>query len=247
MRNTKGLEDVVLSRPAYFWWFLANVLAACFALISWALCLYVFGNPEVPRNYGLLKKLGRLPEHKRYTVLDAPNGDSLSPNELYGKYFGLDQEKRDKLNAHLLRNYMANFVKKPLLTYVKGDFQVMDVKKLDANSFLTQGIALRAQAMVKADDFTEAVGFPVVIDCLLPTSDSDALQRFSRGDLLELHKNPHCAAVIHVSKIVVEDEPALLLTVVPIAYGSYRIAKEKAFPIEPPSALNPAAGLPVWK
>ena len=40
---------------------------------------------------------------------------------------------------------------------------------------------------------------------------------------------------------------ALLLTVIPIAYGPYRVGSAKSFSIEPPVELNPAAGLPVWK
>lgn len=92
-KRKKKSDEVVVRRPAYFWWFLGNVLALCFAIVSWAICLHVFGNPEMPRNYEILKKLGRIPELKRYTVLDVPNGNSLSPTELYGKYFGLDEEK----------------------------------------------------------------------------------------------------------------------------------------------------------
>ena len=234
-------------RPAYYWWFLANTLALCFAIISWALCLNVFGNPEVPRNYRILKKLDRLPELRRYTVLDVPNGNALSASELYGKYFGLDESKSDRLNSLLLRNYMRNFGKNLLLTYVEGEYQVIDVRKLDKGSFLHPGFAIRAQAMVRADDFTEPVGFPVVIEYIFPTEDLEAADRFSVGDVLEVNKNPNCAAVVHVSKTVADDEPALQLTVIPIAYGSYRVGNAKSFSIEPPKELNPANGLPVWK
>ncbi len=96
-RKKKKTEEVAPRKPAYFWWFLANTLALCFAIVSWFICLQVFGNPEMPRNYEFLKKLGRLPELKRYTVLDVPNGNALSPSELYGKYFGLNEDKRTEL------------------------------------------------------------------------------------------------------------------------------------------------------
>ena len=65
---------------------------------------------------------------------------------------------------------------------------------------------------------------------------------------------PSCAATDECikiwdleSKVVVDEEPALQLTVIPIAYGPYRIGKEKSFSIEPPEELNPLAGLPIWK
>lgn len=246
-RRERAEEEFIPRRPAYFWWFLANTLALCFAVLSWAVCLNVFGNPENPRNYGILKKLGRLPELKRYTVLDVPNGNALAPGELYGKYFGLDEEKRGKLNDLLLRNYMRNFEKTLLLTYVEGEYQVAAIRRLGAGDFLSPGFAIRAQAMVKPDDFTGAVGFPVVIEYLFPTADENAASRFSTGDVLEVSKNPNCAAVIHVSKTVADEEPALQLTVAPIAYGPYRVGKDRSFSIEPPEEMRPGAGLPIWK
>jgi hypothetical protein len=60
-------------------------------------------------------------------------------------------------------------------------------------------------------------------------------------------KNPNCAAVVHISKLIHEDEPTLLLTVIPIAYGSYQVGASKVFQIEPPEKLRPAAGFPVFK
>jgi hypothetical protein len=246
-RRKKQKEEDVPQRPAYFWWFLANALAACFAVVSWIFCLHVFGNPEIPRNYQILKKLGRLPELTRYTVLDVPNGNALDPSELYGKYFALSEGNRTKLNSLLIRNYMRNFEKSLLLTYVEGDYQVADVRKLGPGDFIHQGFAIRAQAMVKPDDFTEAVGFPVVIEYIFPTESADAADRFEVGDILEVNKNPNCAAVVNISKAIVDDEPALQITAIPIAYGSYRIGQENSFKIEPPKTLDPAAGLPVWK
>lgn len=240
-------EEEEPHRPAYFFWLLANILAACFAIISWVMFLHVFGNPEIPRNYAILKKLERLPELKRYTVLDVPNGTALDPSELYGKYFGLTEEKRQKLNSLLVRNYMRNFESNLLLTYVEGDFEIRDARKLTRDDFLYPGFVVRAQAMVKPDDFTQAVGFPMMIEYIFPTENSDAFERFNAGDILEVNKNPNCAAVIHVSKAIVDEEPGLQMTVVPIAYGPYSSGGESLFAIEPPQSLNPASELPFWK
>jgi hypothetical protein len=226
---------------------LANILAGSFAVISWAFCLYVFGNPEIPRNYAILKKLGRLPELKRYTVLDVPNGNALNPTELYGKYFGLNEDKRSELNSLLLRNYMRNFDKNLLLTYAEGEYEVADVTKLEPGDFLYPGFVIRAQARVKQDDFAQSIGFPVVMEYMFPTENSEAVYQFKAGDILEVNKNPNCAAVIHISKTIIEEEQALKITVVPIAYGSYRVGDKASFAIEPPKVLNPASSLPIWK
>lgn len=246
-RRKNEPDDAEPRKPAFYWWFLANTLALCFAVVSWVVCLNIFRNPENPRNYAILKKLDRLPELSRYTVLDVPNGNAFSATELYGKYFTLDDAKRIRLNALLMRNYMRNFEKNLLLNYAEGEYRVLEVRKLDSSGFIHPGFAIRAQAMVRPDDFTEPVGFPVVIEYIFPTADDGAADSFAAGDVLEISKNPNCAAVVNVSRTVVEEEPALQLTVIPIAYGPYRIGNEKSFSIEPPKELNPATGLPVWK
>ncbi len=233
--------------PAYYWWFLANSLAACFAIISWLLCLDIFRKPEVPRNYEILHRLERLPELKRYTVLDVPNGNALAPGELFGKFAGLGEEKRKELNGFLLRNYLRNFERSLLLTYIEGDYEAQAIEILEKGDFLYPGFAIRARAMVKPDDFTEAVGFPVMIEYLFPTENIEAASAFKTGDTLSVKKNPNCAAVIHTEEMIIDDEPGVLLSVIPIAYGPYRMGGERSFSIEPPERVNPSGGLPVFQ
>lgn len=241
------LEEPPPSKPAYFWWLLANALSLCFAIVSWAVCLHVFGNPEIPRNYEILRKLGRLPVLKRYTVLDVPNGNDLEPKDLYKRYFGYTEEQRTRANSLLMRNYLTNFDRPLLLTYVVGDYQVGDVKKLGPKDFFDPGIVIRAQALVKPDDASKPLPYPVFLEYVFPTKNADALAAFKAGDILSVKKSPNCAAVVHISKITSEGEPALLLTVIPIAYGSYQIGDSKSFQIEPPVQLRPTAGFPVLK
>ncbi len=243
----RAIEEPPPSRPAYFWWLLANALALCFAIISWALCLHVFGNPEIPRNYEILGKLGRLPELKRYTVLDVPNGNSLAPRELYKKYFGLTPESLTRVNSLLMRNYLMNFERPLLLTYIEGDYQITDVRRLGESDFIEQGAVVRAQALVKPDDFTKAMPYPVFIEYVFPTSHDSAEKVFKKGDILTVKKSPNCAAIVHADTVVSGDDPALLLTVIPIAYGTYQISDKSSFAIEPPSKLRPAAGFPLLK
>jgi hypothetical protein len=105
----RNLEETAPSKPAYFWWFLANLLALCFAVTSWVFCLEIFGNSEVPRNYAILKKIGRVPVIKHYPAPDLPDGTSLTPEGSYRKYFGLNEEQRDRLNQQFLRNYLTGY------------------------------------------------------------------------------------------------------------------------------------------
>lgn len=240
-------EEPAPSRPTYFWWLLANVLALCFAVFSWVVCLHVFGNPEVPRNYEILRKLGRLPQMKRYTVLDVPNGNLLDPKALYSKFFPLTGEPLVRTNAQLMRNYLTNFSRPLALTFIEGDYQVEKVRELGGADFLPSGVALRARALVKPDDFTKPAPFPVLIEYLFPTKDTAVARNLRPGDILAVKKSPNCAAIVHVERVTEGDEQVVCLTVIPIAYGPYRVGDSATFTIEPPAEVRPAAGFPVFK
>lgn len=237
----RNVEEPPPSRPAYFWWLLANALALCFAIVSWVVCLDVFGNPEQPRNYAILSWLGRQPVLKKYALTEVPDGNSLSPGELYRRYFGYDDAQQLRANSLLLRNYLKNFESPLLLNYIEGDYKVEKARKMGASDFFEPGIVVRAQAMVKPDDFTKPMPYPVFIDYLLSTRQSDAASGFKPGDILSVKKSPNCAAVIHFKKIVHDDEPALLLTVVPIAGTFHQAGDSGAIQIEPPEKLRPGA------
>jgi hypothetical protein len=251
------IEEPPPLKPAYFWWLLANALALCFAAISWVVCLDVFGNPEVPRNYELLRKIGRLPELKRYEVpgeppLRVPNGTAMGPKDLYQKFFGTGDDKIGRVNTLLLRNYVTNFERPLLLTYIEGRYQIETVRKLGPGDFFDPGVVIRAHALVKPDEFTPEAPYPVAIEYLFPTADQAAVKMFKPGDILEVKKSPNCAAVVHVAKARRDDEQVLLLTVIPIAYGNYQSTKDQSakgpsFGIEPPAFVRPGAGFPVLK
>ena len=170
----------------------------------------------------------------------------MMPRDLY-KFFSREPNEIKQMNSLLMRNYLTNFDRPLLLNYIEGDYQVEKVRKLNKNDFFSPGIALRAQALVKPDDFTKPLPYPVFIEYLFPTEKVESVNFFKPSDILSVKKSPNCAAVVHSAKIVHDDEPALLLTVIPIAYGSYQIGDVTSFEIEPPAKLRPAAGFPVFK
>jgi hypothetical protein len=241
------VEEPAPQRPSYFWWLLANALALCFAIVSWVVCLEVFGNPEVPRNYEILRKLGRLPDLKRYTVLDVPDGNLLDPKGLYKKFLSLSDEQIDSFNKQFIRNYLTNFTQPLALTYVEGDYQVIKLRELGESDFLRHGFAIRARALIKPDDFTKPAPYPVIIEYLFPTKETAAAREFRPGDTLAVKKSPNCAAIVHAERVMEGDEQVVSLTVIPIAYGPYRVGDNHTFGIEPPAEVRPAAGFPVFK
>lgn len=241
------VEEPPPKRPPYFWWLLANALALCFAVVSWTVCLHVFGNPEVPRNYRILKRIGRLPVLERFTVLEVPDGNLFGPKHLYSSFLTKPEKDLDRLNSHLMRNYLTNFGSPLSLTYIEGDYRVEQVRRLGGGEdFLPAGIAVRARAMVKPDDFTKAAPYPVVIEYLYPTEETAAARFFHQGDVLAVKKSPNCAAILHVARVVEDDEQRVCLTVVPIAYGPYRVGEKETFRIEPPAEVRPGAVFPVF-
>lgn len=230
--------------PSWFWWLLANALAACFAVLSWVGCLWLFQHPEEPTNYRLLKKLGRAPEIQRFTALDAPPGNSAQPPSLYRRFFSLTPDETTALNRQFLRNYLGNLTKPTLVTYIEGDFRVLRARPLGNADLFHPGFVVRAQALVKPREDRTAAPYPLLVDYLFPADHPEAVHWFSPGDLFTIRKVPNCAAVLHAARFDEGDEPALCLTVVPVACGEYEAGTGRKFTIEPPSGLNPAAQFP---
>lgn len=233
-------------RGHYYWWTLANVLAACGAILSWVLCLHLFGHPEIPRNYDLMRKLGRTEPAVAFTLQQAPPGEAADPRALYRRYAELGDEATSRLNRALMRNYLTGLEEPGLIQYVEGDFTITLVRELDENDLFAPGFAVRARAMVRPDEFSEAAPWPVTIDYLFPTRNTVASGWFNPGDQLAVSKVPNCAMLTHVSRSHEGDTPIVRLAVIPIVMGEYRIGSDRSFTTVAPEILNPAARFPVF-
>lgn len=232
--------------PAYYWWTLANVLALCLAVLSWLLCLHVFEHPEIPRNYELLKKLGRIEPPEPLVEMEAPPGDSADPRAFYRRYAGLMPEDLSRFNAALMRNYLTNLSEPKLIQYAEGDYLVEKVRTLGKDDLFHPGFAIRARAMIAPDEFSKPAPWPVVLEYLFPTTNAEAPGWIAPGDLLTVAKFPNCAMLLHVAKLDGEDTPVICLTVVPVAFGSFKAGNNKHFKLQAPAGLNPAGPLPVF-
>lgn len=233
-------------RPAYFWWLLANALAACFAVLSWFVCLHVFRQIETPRNYGILAKLGRLPEIKGFQPEDAPAGSILGPADLYRKFFALSEQDTERVNRLLLRNYLTNSANPLVLTYIEGNYRIDKVRALEQGDFLRSGLVAAGQAMVKPDEASAAAPYPVLIEFICPGADAAAVGQIKPGEVWELRKSTHFASVLWVGKTQIDGDKALLLTVIPVIAGPYPLG-EHSIKLEPPPRVWPEAGLPILK
>lgn len=232
--------------PAYYWWTLANVLALCLAVVSWLMCLHIFKHPEIPRNYEILRKLGRTEPPRPLTELEAPPGEAADPRALYRRYAALAGEDLLRFNAALMRNYLFNLREPKLIQYAEGDYRVQSVRRLGPGDLFHPGFAVRARAMVAPDEFSEPAPWPVVLDYLFPTDDPQAPDWIAPGDLLSISKFPNGAMVLHVAKLDADDTPLVCLTVVPVAFGKFQAGNNRQFRLKAPTALNPGGPLPVF-
>lgn len=237
-------DDLVPGRPAYFWWFIANGLALCFAVASWLLCLEVFGNPEVPRNYEILRRIGRLPELKLFPSDDLPDGVTLDAEELYSRFYPSPKEQLSRFNARMLRNYLTNFDSPEAVVYVSGEYRIEKVRRLREGDFMASGVVVRARAMVAPDEGMDPTPYPLWVDCVLPTRDEGAERAFPMGGILKFGGGTKLT-LLHVGKAGAAADQMLCLTVTPLTEGAFRVADDKRVEIQAPARVRPASGFPL--
>jgi hypothetical protein len=234
-------------KPPLFWWFLANILALAFAITAWVVCLNLFRDPTNPKSYDLMLKVGRIDPLKAFTRLELPTPRSVSdPLELEARYQSYTDKELETLNHELKRAYLTNFNRAQFLTYVTGNFKVLEIRELTSDDFISPGIAVRAQALVIRDQVTDPIPYPVFVECIFPT-DQPAISAFEVGNVIMLKKQPNYAALIHVTTTDFDERNALLLTLVPLHATEFTSPLEKIFKIKPPERANVAATLPFFR
>lgn len=240
------MEEVANRRPAYFFWLLGFILAICFAVLSWSLCIAIFNNPENPRNYEILRKLGRLPELKAYTSQTAPgHPESLAPI-LRKSFLDFSDAELDTVNHSLLHSYLTQFHTNTFCTYLKGPYRVTATRELTKDDIIDQGFAIQLRAYLQPDEYNKIAPYPVVAEIIFPTHYSQSHRGFKVGDMLELGITPYFASLLHVGKVEQkEDDTIILLTAVSLA-ERLRPPHEGPFDLSPPLEINLHAKYPLF-
>lgn len=242
-----AVKEFIRSRPSIFWWTILNVLAACFAVASWSVCLYVFNFPERPANYDLLRKVKRLSPVDSHTPLDAPDGLSAEPQDLLRKFYALSGDQLTAHNRYFKRNYITNFESPEVVSYVEGTYRVTHCRPLAEDDFFHPGLAVRAQATVMTDELREPSPYPVVLEILLPLGEDPAGTTFPEGFVFSFKKLDHRLMILHATLLGSANEPLLCLTTVPLAFQNYRGPNEASLPLAPPDPLNMRASFPAME
>ncbi|MBA2585052.1 MAG: hypothetical protein H0U99_01025, partial [Chthoniobacterales bacterium] len=71
-----------------FGWSIAILVLLGLAFAAWLGSFYIFGQPERPESYRILKKLHKVDPAKRFELTAAPAGEFLNAKQLYDRYNG---------------------------------------------------------------------------------------------------------------------------------------------------------------
>jgi len=240
------MERMADSRPPWFWWLLILILASCFTVLTWSLCFSIFNHPEVPRNYEILRKLGRLPEHKAYTSQTAPEHPAGSAPVLRKSYLEFSDEQLATVNTSLLHSYLTNFREDTFCTYLEGDYRVISSRKLTKDDIISEGFAIQLRAFMQPDEYTELSPYPVVAEIIFPTPYADSYKGFHQGDMLELGITPHFASLLHVEKVDMKDDDTIVVVTAVSLAAKLRPPHEGPFDLVPPLELKLDAEFPLF-
>src|SRR6266513_4979015 len=123
-----------------FGWSVAILLLTGLAFAAWLGSFYIFGQPEKPESYRILKKLHKIEPAKRFELTAAPSGEFLTAKQLYDRYIAFSPTELGKINAELTRNYIRNFQSmRGLVPYVVGRFNIMEARELISNDVFMYG------------------------------------------------------------------------------------------------------------
>ena len=223
-----------------FGWSVAILLLTGLAFAAWLGSFYIFGQPERPESYRILKKLGKIDPTKRFQLTAAPPGEFLTSKQLYDRYIALSPTELGKTNSELARNYIRNYQSvRGLVPYVVGRFSIVEAHELTPNDVVTSGMIALTNAVDHGETLMEHV-YP---------SDPQALplmkQTLVTGLEIKLERTHDLSSVIHAERLT---DGRILITAMPLLYGSYTVTRGPGtFTLEPPLDLNLKAGWPLFK
>ncbi len=227
-------------RTNFFGWTITLLLLMGFALAAWLGSYYIFGQPERPDSYRILQKLQKIDPPKRFELTAAPGGEFLSPKQIYERYIAMRPAELAKKNAELTRNYIRNFQHvSGRIPYVVGRYEILDARELGDDDIFTNGMV----ALTRASDRGE-----LLMEHLYPGNPQDVplmKQTLATGLEIRLERTHDLSAIIRATRL---PDGRLLITAVPLLYGSYTVTRGTAtFSLEPPNDLNLVAGWPLFK
>ncbi len=233
-------DDEAKGKDNLFLWTIFILLLIGVAAGCWMGSFYIFGHPEDPRFYKLLRKMGKIDSPKRFEVTAAPPGEFLSASKLFEKYSKYTRLELQKENDELLRNYIKNFREtKKLTPYITGRFSIIDSYELKKGDMFPTGVVALAQSL----DYPQ-----VLVEHTYPAAKENVATlrtMLQTGLDMKIERTNDLSAIIHIEKI---QDGRLQFTLVPLLYGAYALRQGVGtFSLEPPVDLDMAGGVPITK
>lgn len=238
--NSKGGFGPGPSRPArsessLLWWTISLTLLMALCVFSWFFSIYVFTYPERPFNYNLLTNLDKIEPLKKFVATkDLPSGEFLAPKDCYNRYFSLSDHLTRHQNQLFKQNYILNYKDKERPpVYLKGKFEVAQVRRLAASDVFQKGLVLRCKSLELPN---------LILELVMPTAKAPAAV-FEVGQEVALDSTETFASVIHMEKLGVNN---LSVTAVSLVYHQWRVNDGAAMVMEsPPERLNLSGNWPI--
>ncbi len=226
------------SRADLLGWSIFIVLLIGLVMICWMGTYYVFGHPEEPFSYSILKKMKKIEPPHRFIDTAAPKGEFLTADKLVERYGQMSPRDLKKESTELLRLYLQNYEHvQDRVPYVTGRFNILDSFQLTKDDFIKSGVVALAQ---------DAENPQVLIEHVFPAEERmiPALHRSLLTGLdIPIQRTRDLTVITNVTRL---DDGRLKFTVVPIHYPSYTATSGPgSFTLDPPTSLNIEAGLPI--
>lgn len=224
----------------YFAWSVALLLLIGFAFAAWLGTFYIFGQPERPDSYRILKKLHKVDPPRRFELTAAPKGEFLTAKQIFDRYSNLRPAELQRANAELARNYIRNYQQvRGLVPYVIGRYVIMEARALGPGDIFPSGMVALTRSVERGELLMEHIYSGDVNDVPLMK------QTLERGLEIKLERTHDLSAIVHAERLA---DGRLLITTVPLLYGTYTMTHGTAtFSLEPPNDLNFSGGWPVFK
>jgi hypothetical protein len=221
-----------------FGWTVFIFLLIGFVFFCWMGSYYIFAHPEKASNYRLLLRLHKIDPPQRFEITEAPRGEFLKPGQLLERFGSMTASEIRRTNENLLRNFLRNYHQnRELVPYAVGTYRVVGTLPLTDHSFCRPGLIALLQAVEQPEIILEqpftcdGANLPALTRSLAPAQE------------IKLEKPLDLSAIIHVERL---EGNRLLLTTMPLLYGSYGSARGgTSFSLEPPEEINLDAGLPL--
>jgi hypothetical protein len=221
-----------------FAWTVFILLLTGFAIACWLGSFYIFGHPEYPRSYAILKRLKKIEPPKRFELTAAPTGEFLPAEKIYDKYSAMSDSELQRENGELLRNYLTNYQEtKKLVPYLVGRYTILDSYELKTGDLFPSGVVALAQS---ADSQQILVEHIYTAD---PSSVTLLQKMLMTGLDIKLERTLDLSAIIHVERL---EDGRLLVTAVPLLYGTYALKQGTgSFSLQPPQDVHLETGAPI--